>query len=323
MFLSRRWCSTSFCFLLPECLWLRLRSGTFHPPPPRLALPLVSSRLPLALLGCLVPFAAGGTAAVAASLPGALGWWTSPLCPGTPGSGAGREGREGAGVVDASASPPIFSVQMGGPREHPGVLDRDAFVELWVFTSCKLKERDKGASYTMMLMSPLINLWNLNRHLWNTHFTCWFLVFDTYIFRAYPSLCCIIDCYYSITELNSFRNILHFGFLRSLGDLIKLLKLMLLNSPFGSMTWAISGDNLTFLLNYYKQLIARKIMSRLLIKPFKFLIYSPNWPSLPHSLPLPQPWALYKKATAQPSWNTHCSHTFSFPSLSLCLISSN
>ena len=31
---------------------------------------LVSSRLPLALLGCLVPFAAGGTAAVAASLPG-------------------------------------------------------------------------------------------------------------------------------------------------------------------------------------------------------------------------------------------------------------
>ena len=39
--------------------------------------------------------------------------------------------------------------------------------------------------------------------------------------------------------------ILHFGFLRSQGDLIKLLKLMLLNSP-----WAISGDNLMFLLNY-------------------------------------------------------------------------
>lgn len=47
--------------------------------------------------------------------------------------------------MDASASPPIFSVQMGGPREHPGVLDREAFVELWVFTSCKLKERDKGS----------------------------------------------------------------------------------------------------------------------------------------------------------------------------------
>ena len=97
-----KWCySPVFGFSYLRCLWLYLKTDTFHPPHVYSGYHQYSRHCHLCLW---VEVGVGDTDALLLLVLGAQGWLISPLHPGSPGSealscGMGRKGGEGAGFM--------------------------------------------------------------------------------------------------------------------------------------------------------------------------------------------------------------------------------